>query len=145
MPLTISERHIAEEFAKNWKYRYDTDQYGMRDAWHIIHETTDGKWVGDCEDYALTMLWLLKDKNPRAFWWSLITGEAKICLVGPSKWKVTHAVLRYKDHYIDNWTKEFSPKSAIEDNGFTFHVFAALPHEVAIRMVIAWAWRKFKK
>ena len=140
----MTERHIAEEFAKNWKYRYDREQYGLPDAWHIIHETTDGKWVGDCEDYALTMLWLLKGKSYRAFWWSLVCGEAKVCCVGPSKWKVTHAVLRYKGHYIDNWTKEFSSKQTIIDNGFTFHAYSSLAYQTAIRMTYAWAIKRFR-
>jgi len=142
---TRRERIIVEQFSADWKYRYDKEQYGLPDAWHIIHEkSVHGKWVGDCEDYALTLLWLFSDKSYLKFWWALISGKAKICLVGPSKWKVTHAVLRYNGVYVDNWTKELCPKSAIIDNGFTFHPFACLFYEVAIRMTYSWIRRKFK-
>lgn len=72
----------------------------------------------------------------------LITHQAGICLVGPSKWKSSHAVLRYKGEYVDNWTKKFGPKSEIEKN-HTFHfIFGhGLAYQAALKMIISKVWR----
>ncbi len=112
-----SRDKIVSSFNSKWKYRKDKDQYGMLDAWKIIYsENAEGKYVGDCEDYALSILYRLCGENHFKMWWMLITHQAGICLVGPSQLKVSHAVLRYKGEYVDNWTKKFGPKSAIEKN-----------------------------
>ena len=110
-----SRDKIAADFTAKWEYRLDKKQYGSADAWVVIRkEDEKGKLVGDCEDYALSILWRLCDKSDWKMWWMLLTRQAGICCVGPSKWKVSHAVLRYKGDYIDNWTRKFGPKSEIE-------------------------------
>jgi len=129
---------IVQTFSKKWEYRYDTEQYGQKDAWFIIKELSPkGKYVGDCEDFALTLLYKLADESIVKFWWLLITRQAKICAVGPSRWKSTHAVLRYKGMYADNWTKRFVVKKGIEDNGFVFSIWLFIPVQVAIKMAIS--------
>ncbi len=137
---------IVSSFNKKWKYRYDKDQYGMADAWKIIYsENDEGKFVGDCEDYALSILWRLSGESHLKMWWLLITHQAGICLVGPNKWKVSHAILRYKGEYVDNWTKKFGPKSAIEKN-HTFHVINGYgwAYITAIKMIISKVVRTVK-
>ena len=137
---------IVSSFNKKWKYRYDKDQYGMADAWKIIYsENDEGKFVGDCEDYALSILWRLSGESHLKMWWLLITHQAGICLVGPNKWKVSHAILRYKGEYVDNWTKKFGPKSAIEKN-HTFHVINGhgWAYITAIKMIISKVVRTVK-
>ena len=76
----------------------------------------------------------------------LITHQAGICLVGPSKSKVSHAVLRYKGDYVDNWTKKFGPKSAIEKN-HTFHWLwgHGFAFQTAVKMLISKVARETKK
>ena len=71
-------------------------------------------------------------------WWMLITHQAGICLVGPSKSEVNHAVLRYKGEYIDNWTKKFGGKDQIEKN-HTFHSWYGhgWAYQVAIKMIMS--------
>ena len=79
-------------------------------------------------------------------WWMLITHQAGICCVGPSKLKMSHAVLRYKGEYVDNWTKKFGPKSAIEKN-HTFHIFYGYgwAYQTALKMIISKVVRTLKK
>jgi len=137
---------IVSSFNSKWKYRYDKEQYGMADAWKIIYsENAEGKYVGDCEDYALSILWRLAGKSQLKMWWLLLTHQAGICLVGPSKWKVSHAVLRYKGEYVDNWTKKFGGKAAIEKN-HTFHIINGhgWAYQVAIKMIISKVVRTIK-
>lgn len=75
----------------------------------------------------------------------LITHQAGICSVGPSKWKVSHAVLRYKGEWVDNWTKKFGPKSEIEKN-HTFHIVFGygLAYQTALKMIISKVVRTIK-
>jgi len=138
---------IVQSFNSRWKYRYDKDQYGMTDAWKIIYTPDiEGNYVGDCEDYALSILYRLCDESHIKMWWLLITHQAGICLVGrKNKWKASHAVLRYKGEYVDNWTKKFGPKSEIEKNHH-FHVFHGYgwAYMTALKMLISKIVRTIK-
>lgn len=137
---------IVADFTAKWQYRYDSEQYGMSDAWKIIYsEDSSGKLVGDCEDYALSVLWRLAGESSLKMCWLLLTHQAGICLVGPSKWKVSHAVLKYKGEYVDNWTRKFGPKSAIEKN-HVFHGWYGLgwAYVTAINMLKSKIVRAFK-
>ena len=138
---------IVQSFNSRWKYRYDKDQYGMTDAWKIIYTPDiEGNYVGDCEDYALSILYRLCDESHIKMWWLLITHQAGICLVGrKNKWKASHAVLRYKGEYVDNRTKKFGPKSEIEKSHH-FHVFYGYgwAHMTALKMLISKIVRTIK-
>ena len=138
---------IVQSFNSRWKYRYDKDQYGMTDAWKIIYAPDiEGNYVGDCEDYALSILYRLCDESHIKMWWLLITHQAGICLVGrKNKWKASHAILRYKGEYVDNWTKKFGPKSEIEKNHH-FHVFHGYgwAYMTALKMLISKIVRTIK-
>jgi len=145
--LKAARDKIVTSFNARWEYRLDKEQYGAKDAWRIIRYTNPkGKYVGDCEDYSLSILWRLTGQSDWKFWWSLITRESGICLVGPSKWKVSHAVLRYKGEYVDNWTREFGPKSEIEKN-HTFHAIFGhgLLYMTVVKMVMSKITRIIKR
>ena len=93
--MTIERDKIVKAFTSKWKYRLDKEQYGMADAWKIIYsEDEKGKFVGDCEDYALSILWRLSGESHLKMWWLLVTHQAGICCVGPTKWKVTKRIYR---------------------------------------------------
>ena len=137
---------IVADFTAKWEYRLDSTQYGMADAWKIIYsEDSNGKFVGDCEDYSLSILYRLCGESHLKMWWMLLTHQAGICLVGPSNRKVSHAVLRYKGDYVDNWTRRFGGKQEIEKN-HTFHwLFGhGWAYQVALKMLISKIVRLFK-
>tara|TARA_B100000424_G_scaffold262506_1_gene248594 strand:+ start:595 stop:1029 length:435 start_codon:yes stop_codon:yes gene_type:complete len=138
---------IVQSFNSKWRYRKDKHQYGMRDAWKIIYSTNaEGKYEGDCEDYALSILYRLAGESHLKMWWLLITHQAGICLVGPSKFKTSHAVLRYKGEYIDNQVRKFGPKYEIERN-YRFHIFYGYgwAYMTALKMIISKVVRTLKK
>ena len=142
----LSRDKIVEDFTAKWEYRLDSKQFGMSDAWKIIYsENAGGKFVGDCEDYSLSILYRLCGESQLKMWWMILTHQAAICLVGPNKWKVSHAVLRYKGDYVDNWTRKFGPKSEIEKN-HTFHWFFGYgwAYQVALQMIKSKVVRTFK-
>ena len=137
---------IVADFTAKWEYRLDSEQFGMSDAWKIIYsENAAGKFVGDCEDYSLSILYRLCGESQLKMWWMLLTHQAGICLVGPSKRKISHAVLRYKGDYVDNWTRKFGGKDKIELN-HQFHWWFGhgWAYMTAFKMLLSKVVRTFK-
>jgi len=118
---------------KHWEYKYDKDQYASKDHWKVMTETP---YHGDCEDYALTALWLICGKSWLVFWFKLFTFQAQLKLVH-TKNGGGHGVLRYKKKYIDNWSKKFVTKEEMEELGHVFQPIRFLPTTVAIKMLMA--------
>jgi len=100
------------------------------DRWRIMKKPP---YKGDCEDYALTVLYNLKGRNILRMFLSLIKRQSKIrsCKVNGNR----HAVLKYKGKYIDNGTKKLVKKKEMEANGYKFHKFHYLPYVVALKML----------
>ena len=130
------EREV-KRLNSHWTYKYDTDQFAAKDHWRIMKEPP---YLGDCEDYALTVLWLICNKSMWKFWWCLISGKAQIRRV------ITHnggghAILRYGDMWIDNWTKKFVKWEEMEKLGHKKDKWFYLPQDVALKLAIA-KWKK---
>jgi len=127
----------VRELNSTWAYKYDLDQFASKDHWRIMKEHPH---VGDCEDYALTLLWLICDKSMWKFWWKLFTFQAQIRRV-ITKNNVGHAVLRYGDAWADNWTRKFVNWEEMEALGHKKDGLHYWPLTVAIKLLIA----KFSK
>tara|TARA_B110000211_G_C13633158_1_gene358348 strand:- start:53 stop:451 length:399 start_codon:yes stop_codon:yes gene_type:complete len=95
-----------------YDYKFDQDQYQVADLWKVM-ALKDGRLVGDCEDYALTVLWYLSGESLMKFVWNLLTYRARI-------WYVTvpggggHALLEFDGKFIDQWKMEWTPKNVYE-------------------------------
>ena len=124
----------VDEFFERYEYKYDPKG---RDEWRVLVEDSDGKYRGDCEDASLSVLYYVICKESwLKFWWLLITFQAKLCYV-VTRTGEGHAVLRYGDMYIDNWTKKWVTKLGMEKVGHEFHPWRFIPTTVAIKMVMA--------
>ena len=96
----------------------------------------DYPYDGDCEDYALTCLYNLKDRSWLKVWISLLIRESKVVhCEAPTGGG--HAVLRYKGMYIDNWDKEFVEKSLMVSKGYKFNSWMYIPYQVAVKLLYA--------
>jgi hypothetical protein len=93
-----------EDFVRRFTYRADKPIDSFRIIWR-----PEGPMHGDCDDFAVTALWLAEWRSMRRFWWALITGRAAI-------WRCTlpdgerHAILWHRDYgWIENnggtWTE----------------------------------------
>ena len=109
LDLVHMDEHVAH-LNETWKYLYDDDQYGS-DTWHIIKEPP---YEGDCEDYALTLLWLMSGKSMVNFWINIITMQAQLRRVSMKRGGF-HVVLKVGDLYADNWTKAFVTWEEMEE------------------------------
>jgi hypothetical protein len=88
------------EVAARFQYRTDRAQYDRREKWRIMRAPS-GPLIGDCEDFALTVLWYCCDKSILKFWWRIISFQAAI-------WHCTtaagtgHAALWHRGKWVDN-------------------------------------------
>lgn len=89
-------RDAADYMRERFTYKAD----GWADKWVI------GRMTGDCEDWALTMLWLLHGKSKTRVVKALLTGKARIHRTEARK-GVGHAVLEWNGYYIDNIGKRW--------------------------------------
>ena len=105
----------VDQINANYTYRYDRDQYGKPDRWKIMEGP---QYVGDCEDYSLTVLWHIAGQSWFKFWLLQVIGVASIRLCHlPGG---AHIVLRYKGHYIDNIQQEWSDIGTLRGKGYEF-------------------------
>ena len=112
-----------QDLNARFQYRSDTEQHSLQEKWTILRNTT-GPLVGDCEDYALTALWMINGRNDPAFHQSLKSGKAKIHFCYTPR-NIAHAVLEYNGLLLDNIQKEWLSKKAFESLGYRFeHVFS---------------------
>jgi len=96
--------HLVEQF----EYKSD----GKLDTWRIMTPDEDGKYRGDCDDFAVTALYISTGSLIK-FWYELIFGSAKVHMVTTASGG-GHAVLEYKGVYIDNWTLAWVPREYME-------------------------------
>jgi hypothetical protein len=124
-------------FNNLYDYKHDIMS---RDLWFVIKPDIEtGLYQGDCEDYSLSVLYyVICQESWLKFWWLLFTFQAELCGCD-TKTGGGHAVLRYGDQYIDNWTKEWVDREHMEGLGHTFWPWykTILPTTVAIKMVMA--------
>lgn len=55
---------VLQTLNRRFTYRRDTGE-----SWRILKG--DGPIAGDCEDYALTLVWLCEGRSMLRFWWAL--------------------------------------------------------------------------
>ena len=96
----------------------------------------EAPYIGDCEDYALTLLWLISGKSMLKFWFNLITFKAQIRRV-ITKNGGGHAILRYGNMYADNWTLKFVEWEEMEKLGHKPFFWLYTPLDVALKLGIA--------
>lgn len=122
-----------KDFNTLYNYKYDPDG---RDLWRVI-KPVEEVYRGDCEDYALSVLYYVVCKESwLKFWWMLFTFSAEIC--GCKTEAGGHAVLRVGNMYIDNWTKEWVDRAHMESLGHKFWSwnYTILPTTVGIKMLL---------
>jgi len=127
---------------KVFEYQYDKDQYRVADYWRIL-DMSQSKDRGDCEDYALTVGWMLADQSPMKFIKMLLTKKIKICFI--SYVDGSHAVLEYEELIVDNWKKKWTPRSVYEKDyakyGWTYE-FYYNPLVVLKKLIQGKFWKK---
>jgi len=84
------------DLIRDWDYQADI----YADNWEILVPDADGAYRGDCDDFAVTALYLISGESLAKFWRALLTRRAKMYFVKVGG--VGHAVLECQGRYIDN-------------------------------------------
>ena len=123
--------------AKTFKYVADP----KLDNWQIMSLTNP---EGDCDDYAVTALYIVCGGSLFKFWLDILTLKAIF-------WHTTspsggpHLVLYYRGKgYIDNWDRKWVKKQELLDWGYKFNLPLIFPFP-AIKMFFGVLAREFKK
>lgn len=104
------------EICRDLKNRFTWESDGKLDSYHILKG--DGKVKGDCDDYAVTILYNYCGGSYLKFWWLLVTFQAVFWFVkspndGP------HVTLWLRGHgYTDNWKTQFTTKELLHDKRY---------------------------
>lgn len=85
------------------KFRYKKDNNLLVDGWSVMRER-DGKYLGDCEDFSLTVFWHMSDKRLFKFLFNLFITHKYALIWCSTKTGELHMIGRYGDLYFDNWT-----------------------------------------
>jgi len=123
-------------------YEYDKVQYNASDYWRVLDVDAE-KDEGDCEDYALTVAWLLAGRSRIKFLWMLLTRKFRICYVTVNGGG--HAILHHEGLYVDNWKRKWTAREEYEKDyaqyKWTFKYFYN-PFVVITKLVQGKFWKK---
>jgi hypothetical protein len=92
-------------------------QAESNDLWRIL-DTTKPTFKGDCDDYALTVLWLICDRSIGELKNELLSGKAKLWFCDTPFGK--HNMLEYKGSFCDNVERKWMSKKEYEQKGYKF-------------------------
>jgi predicted transglutaminase-like cysteine proteinase len=99
-----------KEVASKFRYVTDKIKYGFFETWSVM-DTTKTVWEGDCEDYSLTVLWLMSNEKRSTFLFNiLLHPDYGMHFVKYLPTGEGHAVLAYRDKFCDNIQKEWFSK-----------------------------------
>ena len=130
------------DVVENFIYTTDMNQYAKREAWYIMKEKP---YHGDCEDFALTILYNLCGRSVVKLLFSIFIGRSKICYTKSPKGG-GHAVLRYKGLYTDNWQDAWLTKQDYIDKGYTFNPVLFWAYTTSVKLFLGYlATRKKEK
>ena len=140
--MNLTRFQAVEKVNSLFVYKYDKDQYNMADYWRVLDVSSEED-EGDCEDYALTVAWLLAEESRLKFLWMLLTKKFKICFISTSGGG--HAILEYQGLYVDNWKRKWTTRDQYERDyakyEWTFK-FAYNPLIVIKKLIQGKFWKK---
>ena len=114
------------------KFVYTNDPTVTSDAWFVMREM-DGRFHGDCEDFALTAYWIFSGQSMFKFLWNLLISRSYGLwgVRASDSAKVNHCVAEMDGLWFDNWTRRaMSEREFIAKTGhaksYKFGSFAIL-------------------
>jgi hypothetical protein len=125
-----------DSFNIRYEYKYDAKS---RDRWRVLKPDADGMFRGDCEDYSLSVLYYVVSRESwLKFWFYLITFQAHLCGCY-TKNGGGHAVLRFHNDYIDNWTKQWVDRDHMKGLGHNFWPLYKTTIATTVAFKMLWA------
>lgn len=98
----MKAQEALSEVNKFFLYNKDKKLF-IGDSWRILNNK---KYHGDCDDFALTVLWLMCDKKISKFIWNVLVLHKFRLYYSRTFTKEPH-IIGYADGlWFDNWTQE---------------------------------------
>ena len=112
------------------RMRYRLDKI---DGWRI--DKTGGAFVGDCDDFAVTALWLAEGRSMLRFWLALFTLRAVIWYVRDPNGALHLALWHRRHGWTDLWFPEWHARTPHR------RLFPGLLH-APVKMAVGWVFRQ---
>ena len=91
------------------RFVYQADQLRVFDSWRVM-KLQDGRYRGDCEDFALTVYWHVCDHDAVKFLWNLLVTHRYGLIRTRTARGEAHVVGAFQDQWFDNFTKQSQSK-----------------------------------
>lgn len=101
----------------NARFVYKNDKYKYIDVWTVMHG--DGKWEGDCEDYSITLMWLISNSNVFKFLWNILIFKHLMWFVKAPSGE-GHAIVKIDGMYYDNIQRKATSEEDLKKKGYKF-------------------------
>lgn len=109
------------------KFKYYPDVFKLFDWWYVMPER-NGVMCGDCEDFSITAIWQLCNRNIATFIWRVIILHQYRIYFGITKNNEFHAMGYAQGLWFDNWTREAMPKDQfLNETGHRVYWFVPGP------------------
>jgi hypothetical protein len=132
---------IEEALKKlNSHFVYRKDNVRWFDNWRIIYSEKEDKWFGDCEDYSLTLMWMLSNRNLFQFLWDILRFKYLMWYVKSPR-DAGHGIVQIGNLYYDNIQKKGVSKEELISKGYKF-VFPLIPPFVFIKLFLSYTLGK---
>lgn len=118
----------------NARFVYKRETVRWFDNWKVLYDPKSDKWEGDCEDYALTLMWMLSDRSALKFMWNILVMKHLMWHV-KSPNGVGHAVVKIRGLYYDNIQQRGSTKEELKQKGYKFS-FPMIPPFVFVKLML---------
>lgn len=115
----------------NKRFRYTAD--GVVDRWTFLSDRNG--WRGDCEDYALTLSWLVSGSVWK-FIWNLITFQHLFWFVVLPN-RTTHMIVKIDGSYYDNIQQRAFSSAELDKFGYQL-VFPMIWPLIAIKLILSY-------
>jgi predicted transglutaminase-like cysteine proteinase len=107
----MNSEEANKEVASRFKYVTDKVKYGFFETWSVM-DLSEEVLTGDCEDYSLTVLWLISEKKLGTFLYNVLLNPK--CGMHYVRFKSTwegHAVLSHNGKFCDNIHRKWFSKA----------------------------------
>ena len=118
----------------NSKFKYQSDRRWL-DVWKVL-DIDQPMVAGDCEDYSLTLMWLLSDRSMARLLLNITLFRYRMWFVKSPRGE-GHAIVKIGDLFYDNIQKKGATKQQLVEKGYKF-VFPLIPPFVYLKLLISY-------
>lgn len=122
----------------NQRFRYTADPRSFFTDYWFVMQDRDGVMQGDCDDYAITVLWLLCGGSFWQFVWNvLVLHQYRLHRVRTRNGEY-HVVTQVGNTWYDNWTRRaVSREQLFAETGHQYAMWYVSP---VIAWFMTWGW-----